>query len=63
MKLYQASQQKYKADIKKKMKRQVQIVKPDATDQEIEQVMRDEGGRDKLFKETILAGGVNEAIT
>lgn len=63
MKLYQGAQQKYKSDIKKKMKRQVQIVKPDATDKEIEQVMRDEGGRDKLFRETILAGGVNEAIT
>jgi len=63
MKLYQEAQQKYKSDIKKKMKRQVQIVKPDATDAEIEQVMRDEGGRDKLFRETILAGGVNEAIS
>jgi len=63
MKSYQSAQQKYKADIKNKMKRQVQIVKPDATDSEIEQVMKDEGGRDKLFKETILAGGVNESIT
>lgn len=63
MKLYQGAQQKYKSDIKKKMKRQVQIVKPDATDEEIEQVMRDEGGRDKLFRETILAGGVNDNIT
>lgn len=63
MKSYQGAQQKYKSDIKKKMKRQVQIVKPDATDAEIEQVMRDEGGRDKLFRETILAGGVNESIT
>jgi len=63
MKLYQSSQQKYKSDIKKKMKRQVQIVKPDATDKEIEEVMRDGGGRDKLLRETILAGGVNESIT
>jgi t-SNARE complex subunit (syntaxin) len=62
MKLYQSAQQKYKTDIKKKVKRQVQIVKPDATDEDIEEVMRSEGGRDALYKESILAGGVNDSI-
>lgn len=62
MKLYQAAQQKYKTDIQKKMKRQVKVVKPDATDEEVEQIMRSEGGRDQLYKQTILAGGVNEEI-
>jgi len=62
MKLYQSSQQKYKNDIKKKVKRQVQIVKPDATDQEIEEVMRSEGGRDALYRQRILAGGVSDQI-
>lgn len=62
MKLYQNSQQKYKSDIKKKVTRQVQIVKPDATDAEIDRVMKSEGGRDELYKDTILAGGVNDQI-
>ena len=62
MKAYQSSQQKYKTDIKKKVKRQVQIVKPDATDEDIDEVMRSEGGRDALYKESILAGGVNDQV-
>ncbi len=62
MKLYQQAQQQYKTDIKKKVKRQVQIVKPNATDEEIEEVMKSEGGRDALYKERILAGGVNDQI-
>jgi len=62
MKEYQSAQQKYKSDIKKKVKRQVQIVKPDATDEEVEEVMRSEGGRDALYREQILAGGVNDNI-
>ena len=39
MKIYQNAQQKYKTDIKKKVTRQVQIVKPDATDEEVDMVM------------------------
>merc|ERR1712157_593625 len=62
MKAYQNAQQKYKADIKRKVKRQVHIVKPDATDDEIDAVMRSEGGKDALFKERILAGGVSDSI-
>ena len=62
MKLYQNAQQKYKTDIKKKVARQVQIVKPDATDEEIDAVMRSEGGRDALYREQILAGGVNDQV-
>lgn len=62
MKAYQSSQQKYKTDIKNKVKRQVQIVKPDATDEDIDEVMRSEGGRDALYRERILAGGVNDQV-
>jgi hypothetical protein len=62
MKLYQAAQQKYKTDIKNKVTRQVQIVKPDATDEEVDAVMRSEGGRDQLCKDRILAGGVDDQI-
>mmetsp|Transcript_14648 Transcript_14648/g.26544 ORF Transcript_14648/g.26544 Transcript_14648/m.26544 type:complete len:313 (-) Transcript_14648:56-994(-) len=62
MKDYQKAQQDYKTDIQKKMKRQVQIVKPDATDQEVDQIMKSEGGRDALYKEQILAGGVSDQI-
>ncbi|KAL7569068.1 hypothetical protein ACA910_016911 [Epithemia clementina (nom. ined.)] len=62
MKAYQGAQQKYKTDIKKKVTRQVQIVKPDATEEEIDEVMRSEGGRDSLYRERILAGGVNDQV-
>lgn len=62
MKLYQQAQQKYKTDIKKKVARQVQIVKPDATDEDIDNVLRSEGGRDALYREQILAGGVNDQV-
>lgn len=62
MKAYGKAQQDYKTDIQKKMKRQVQIVKPDATDQEVDAIMKSEGGRDALYKEQILAGGVSDQI-
>ena len=54
MKEYQNAQQKYKTDIKKKVKRQVQIVKPDATTEEIEAVMKSGGGSSDVFKNAIL---------
>ena len=56
MKNYQKSQQSYKNDIKSKVQRQVKIVKPDATPEEIDAVMKQEGGRDQLYKEKILRG-------
>lgn len=62
MKIYQQAQQKYKTDIKNKVKRQVQVVKPDATDEEIDDIMKSDGGRDAVYKQTILAGGVNDQI-
>jgi t-SNARE complex subunit (syntaxin) len=62
MKIYQQSQQQYKNDIKKKVKRQVQVVKPDATDEDVDQVLKSEGGKDALLRQSILAGGVNDQI-
>jgi t-SNARE complex subunit (syntaxin) len=62
MKAYQSSQQKYKTDIKKKVTRQVLTVKPNATEEDIDAVMRSEGGRDALYRERILAGGVNDQV-
>lgn len=55
MRKYQKIQQTYKADIKKKVKRQVQIVKPDATEDEINMVLRssDSGS---VYKAAILQG-------
>jgi t-SNARE complex subunit (syntaxin) len=62
MKIYQQAQQQYKNDIKMKVKRQVQVVKPDATDEDVDQVMKSEGGKDALLRQSILAGGVNDQI-
>merc|ERR1719232_179626 len=62
MKAYQSAQQKYRSDMKEKVKRQILIVKPDATDEEVDEVMKSEGGREALMKEQILAGGINDSI-
>ena len=62
MKLYQSSQQKYKADMKQKAERQILNMKEDATPEEIEEIMKSDGGRDQLFSQKILAGGVNDQI-
>lgn len=61
MKEYQTAQQTYKTDIKKKVKRQVQIVKPDATTEEIDQVLK-AGGTGELFKSAILKGEAADPI-
>jgi t-SNARE complex subunit (syntaxin) len=62
MKAYQQAQQKYKTDIKSKVKREVLVVKPDATDEDVERVMKSEGGKDALYQEQILAGGINDQV-
>lgn len=62
MKRYQNSQMQYKTDVKKKVTRQVQMIKPEATDQEVDQIMRSEGGREALYQQQILSGGVNDQI-
>jgi len=62
MKRYQNAQQQYKTDVKAKVTRQVQMIKPDATDQEVDQIMRSEGGREALYQQQILSGGVNDQI-
>ncbi|KAL3780550.1 hypothetical protein HJC23_001910 [Cyclotella cryptica] len=62
MKRYQNAQQQYKTDVKKKVTRQIQIIKPDATDQEVDEIMRSEGGREALYQQQILSGGINDQI-
>ena len=57
MKDYQNSQTKYKTDIKKRVKRQVQIVKPDATSEEIDAVLKSNKGSGEIFKSAILKVG------
>jgi len=62
MKEYQNAQTKYKTDIKKKVKRQVQIVKPDATTEEIDAVLKSGGGSGEIFKNAILKGEAADSI-
>ena len=50
MKNYQSAQNKYKTEIKKKVKRQVQIVKPDATNEEVEAIFTQGGGASNGMK-------------
>ena len=56
LKNYQKAQTNYKTEIKNKVKRQVHIVKPDASEEEISNIMNDSAGRDKLYKSQILKG-------
>lgn len=62
MKFYQSFQQKYKSDLNNKAVRQIKMVKPDATPDEIESVMKSDGGRTKAYQQFVLAGGINETI-
>jgi len=61
MKGYQQAQAKYKTEITKKAKRQVQIVKPDATEEEVDAVVRS-GGADQLIQASILKGEASQAV-
>jgi len=45
-----------------KIKRQVQIVKPNVTDEEVNTVLKSEGGRDALYRELVLDGGVSSEV-
>jgi t-SNARE complex subunit (syntaxin) len=54
IKEYQNAQTKYKTDIKNKVKRQVQIIKRDATDEEIDAVLKSGGGSGAVMKTAIL---------
>ena len=62
MKSYQAAQQKYKTDIKKKVKLQVLIANPNATDEDVDKVLQSQSGRDALYRQQILAGGVSNEV-
>jgi len=53
MESYQSCQTKYKTKYQETVKRQFKIVKPDATDDEVEQVL--EGGGEAIFTEHMLA--------
>jgi t-SNARE complex subunit (syntaxin) len=61
MKEYQSVQTKYKTEIKKKVKRQVQIVKADATSEEIDSILKS-GGADQVFKDAILKGEAADSV-
>jgi len=56
MKDYQNTQTKYKSFIKKKVERQIHIVKPEATSEEIDAVMRSGNGADQFITQAILKG-------
>jgi t-SNARE complex subunit (syntaxin) len=63
MKSYQAEQQKFKTDIKKKMKRQIKVFNPEATEEEVEQVISSgHTSSAELLKSTILKGTPSELV-
>lgn len=54
-KAYQREQQAYRAEITKTVKRQLEIVKPDVSTEEIDDVMR-RGGASDVYRAAIMAG-------
>lgn len=57
IKLYQNAQKNYRADIKDKVRRQVQAVQPEATEEQIDAVMQPGGeGVEGLIRKTMLTG-------
>jgi len=62
MKSYQNAQSKYKTDLQKKVRRQIQTVKPDATSEEIDAVFKQGGGAKGVIKKAILKGEAADAI-
>ena len=54
MQEYQESQQEYKVTIKRKVTRQVQIVKPDATTEDVDAVLKSGKNVGEVFKSAIL---------
>ena len=51
---YQREQQRYKSEIQKTVKRQLEIVKPDVTDEEIDTVLRADGSSNRVMRSAIL---------
>ena len=46
----------------RKIKRQVQIVKPNVTDDEVQTILKSEGGRDALYRELVMEGRVSAEV-
>lgn len=51
---YQRAQENYKSQIKKNVKRQLEIVKPGITDDEVDGVVRSAGGTGGVYRQAIL---------
>jgi t-SNARE complex subunit (syntaxin) len=62
MKLYQSEQQKLKTNIKKKMKRQIQLVNHEVTDDQVEDMMKSGGQAGEYLKTTILQGSAPSSV-
>lgn len=57
---YRAAQQRYSKEVKGKVTRQVQIMKPDADAEYVEQVMQQEGGVQRFYEQVILKTAATE---
>ena len=57
---YKNAQKRYQTELTGKVKRQVTIVVPDATDEFVDNVMAQEGGVQKLYEEVIMKSAATE---
>uniref|UniRef100_A0A7S2YP29 t-SNARE coiled-coil homology domain-containing protein n=1 Tax=Entomoneis paludosa TaxID=265537 RepID=A0A7S2YP29_9STRA len=59
---YQEAQQSYKQEMKRNVTRQIKIVKPNATEDEIAHAMKTENGVAKLYQKQVLCGSAVASI-
>lgn len=60
---YQSAQKDYKIKTQQRLKRQIRVVQPDVTDNDIECMIRKGEDRDTLYQKAVLhAGKVNDRI-
>ena len=57
---YKNAQKRYQTELTGKVKRQVTIVVPDATDEFVDNVMAQEGSVQKLYEEVIMKSAATE---
>lgn len=64
--IYKKAQEKYHADLKKKITRQIRIVSTDVTEEEVDAIMKsNKGGKsgvDTLYRQLILDGGIHDQV-
>ena len=57
---FRTAQQKYSDDVRSKVKRQVRVLQPEASDDFVEGVLQDDDGLEKLYEQAIIKGAATK---